>query len=779
MSRNVYFSQGVQSEKNLYEDIIIESIKIYGHEVFYMPRKIIQVDEILNEDVASRFDSAFNIEMYVENVDGYEGDGILMSKFGLEIRNQMKLVVSRKRWDASVGVWNAGYNNFRPSEGDLIYMPSVKGVFEIKFVELETPFYQLQNLPVYKITCELFEYSNEDIDTGVAEVDNLQILKTQDQTTYRSTFTYQDVRAAMVTAGTATYLQVSDITGIYAGMAITSYAGAHPVILTTIKQIDIPNQSTGYYRVQFADQSDIQDITAIPQLGQMCGFSYGVLSPLRTGAAGDPIWVTELPEDNTFANPKNQPTLRLATVEGLSVGMRVSDLSAVSSSLGGAYISIGTRILKIHTEKKFIGFTTRNPTVCSNGDGRHGGAEVRYSYTSVSAGPGIAIFYSNPWGFNNGGLQGYGTFCSPTLVDTIGTHTTGTTIGFTANAYNVWPAGSAISGTGIPSGATVSTASTASSTSLTLAGSMTLTSDYLTGNNTVTVINPNTVRLSVNVANWSVEEPVISTKIITLSNNLLSNVPYNTKITFTTGFVIGETVNLSYPITASLLYPAGLNTVGNAEVLDIVEVTSIPGLTSLKPAAIVLAIASSPHLLRSNVSTSTRVTIKTPGPTSAAVAKAFPIAVGMILSGITYNRHDNSLATVQAIKAGSIITRIESISTTVTTVVISRSLNADIYDDCVTPTIITISPGLDNTILTLGTITFNDGIIHPLQAGVIVTSLRNSNTVSAKLVDVITLVDDEDIHDGDIQSQNSVLEIKSNDYLDFSEINPFGEPNDG
>jgi len=125
MSRNVYFSQGVQSEKNLYEDIIIESIKIYGHEVFYMPRKIIQIDEILNEDVASRFDSAFNIEMYVENVDGYEGDGILMSKFGLEIRNQMKLVVSRKRWDASVGVWNAGYNNFRPSEGDLIYMPTV------------------------------------------------------------------------------------------------------------------------------------------------------------------------------------------------------------------------------------------------------------------------------------------------------------------------------------------------------------------------------------------------------------------------------------------------------------------------------------------------------------------------------------------------------------------------------------------------------------------------------------------------------------------------------
>jgi len=90
-----------------------------------MPRKIIQIDEILNEDVASRFDSAFNIEMYVENVDGYEGDGILMSKFGLEIRNQMKLVVSRKRWDASVGVWNAGYNNFRPSEGDLIYMPTV------------------------------------------------------------------------------------------------------------------------------------------------------------------------------------------------------------------------------------------------------------------------------------------------------------------------------------------------------------------------------------------------------------------------------------------------------------------------------------------------------------------------------------------------------------------------------------------------------------------------------------------------------------------------------
>lgn len=174
MPRSAYFSQRVPSEQNLLEDIVIESIKIYGFDCYYMPRKIISLDTLLLEDTESKFNSAFLIEMYIENQAGFEGDGVLLSKFGLEIRHQMNLVVSSRRWNSSVGAWNTGFSNLRPSEGDLIYIPLLRGLFEIKFVDLETPFYQLSNLPVYTMKCELFEYRGEDLNTGVKEIDDIQ-----------------------------------------------------------------------------------------------------------------------------------------------------------------------------------------------------------------------------------------------------------------------------------------------------------------------------------------------------------------------------------------------------------------------------------------------------------------------------------------------------------------------------------------------------------------------------------------------------------------------------
>ena len=189
MARSVYFGQKVRSEQELYEDIIIESIRIYGFDMFYMPRTIMSQDRLLNEDTETQFNDAFNIEMYIESVDGYSGDGVLMSKFGLEVRHQIKVIVSRRRWDTSIGVWNRGYNHYRPSEGDLIYIPGIRGLFEIKYVDLESPFHQLNNLPVYKMTCELFEYRGEDISTGVEQVDVIQQIKSLDSS-YRAVVSY-------------------------------------------------------------------------------------------------------------------------------------------------------------------------------------------------------------------------------------------------------------------------------------------------------------------------------------------------------------------------------------------------------------------------------------------------------------------------------------------------------------------------------------------------------------------------------------------------------------
>lgn len=173
MPRNVYFSQGSTGEQRLFEDITIEALKIYGHDVFYIPRSIVNTNGIFNEDALSKFGSAFQIEMYVENTDGFEGDGALLSKFGVEVRDQINLVLSVRRWEQLIGRFQTPTET-RPQEGDLIYFPLVQGLFEIRFVEDDNPFYQLQNLPYFRLSCELFEYGDEAIDTGIEAVDQFE-----------------------------------------------------------------------------------------------------------------------------------------------------------------------------------------------------------------------------------------------------------------------------------------------------------------------------------------------------------------------------------------------------------------------------------------------------------------------------------------------------------------------------------------------------------------------------------------------------------------------------
>lgn len=174
MARNVYFSQTVKSEQNLYDDLLVESLKVYGQDVYYLPRALISKDDILNESIESKFTDAYMIEMYLENVNGFEGDGSLFTKFGLEIRDQATFVVAKRTWEKLVGLWNNGINLNRPAEGDLIYLPLSKSFFEIKFVEHQSPFYQLSKFPTYKLQCELFEYANEVVATGIPELDKLE-----------------------------------------------------------------------------------------------------------------------------------------------------------------------------------------------------------------------------------------------------------------------------------------------------------------------------------------------------------------------------------------------------------------------------------------------------------------------------------------------------------------------------------------------------------------------------------------------------------------------------
>ena len=185
MPTNVYFDTGTRPEQYLYEDLIIEQLRIYGQDVYYIPRRMVSEDELFGEDSLSKFEDAYLIEMYVDNNDGYEGEKELMSKFGLDIQDDATFTVSRRRWEQFVSIDNNLIVSLRPNEGDLVYWPKGNKLFEITFVDHDDPFYQVHNLPTYKLKCKTFEYGSEDIDTGIAEIDSIETNNSLDQLAYQ------------------------------------------------------------------------------------------------------------------------------------------------------------------------------------------------------------------------------------------------------------------------------------------------------------------------------------------------------------------------------------------------------------------------------------------------------------------------------------------------------------------------------------------------------------------------------------------------------------------
>ena len=170
MTTNVYFNHFDSTpEQDLHQDLIIEAIKNYGIDVYYLPKQYINEDVLYGEDTISEFNQAHLIEMYIKTVDGFEGEGDFISRFGLEIRDQVVFSVARRR-----------FNNLditeqdRPLEGDVIFLPLNKKLYEIRFVEHESMFYQFGKLPIFDLTCELFQYDDQKIDTGVADIDKIE-----------------------------------------------------------------------------------------------------------------------------------------------------------------------------------------------------------------------------------------------------------------------------------------------------------------------------------------------------------------------------------------------------------------------------------------------------------------------------------------------------------------------------------------------------------------------------------------------------------------------------
>tara|TARA_B110000285_G_scaffold60247_1_gene69124 strand:- start:5331 stop:6137 length:807 start_codon:yes stop_codon:yes gene_type:complete len=172
---NPYFQHGDgignSAEKYLYEDLIIEGLKIYGNLIYYMPREMVNRDLVLGEDVSSNFKNALPIEMYFETTEGFAGQQELINKFGLEIREDTTLVVSKRRFHNKIDTRVALGTPGRPNEGDILFFPLMNSFFEIQFVEDQEPFFQLGSLPVYKLRVTRWEYANESIDTGLKDID--------------------------------------------------------------------------------------------------------------------------------------------------------------------------------------------------------------------------------------------------------------------------------------------------------------------------------------------------------------------------------------------------------------------------------------------------------------------------------------------------------------------------------------------------------------------------------------------------------------------------------
>jgi hypothetical protein len=223
MSTNHYFNNIRSSgEQNLLEDLTIETIKIHGMDMFYLPRTLVNKDTFFGEDPISRFETIKPIEMYLETVNGFQGSNDLLSKFGLQVKDSASFIVAKKRFQKETKME-------RPMEGDIVYLPLTKGLFEIKFVEHENPFYQLGKNHTFKLSVELFQFSEEAFRTGETEIDSIA----------------EDLRFTMTlgfgaTAGAGTFVVGQSVYQFHTDSTTGSYTGANATaVIRTVNSTSI------------------------------------------------------------------------------------------------------------------------------------------------------------------------------------------------------------------------------------------------------------------------------------------------------------------------------------------------------------------------------------------------------------------------------------------------------------------------------------------------------------------------------------------------------------
>jgi len=378
MVLNPFFTQGTSSEQNLVQSLINEQLRMYGVDIYYIPRKYMTENTVIREVVQSKFDSALPIEAYVDNYDAYSGAGDVLSKFGIESKDEVRLVISRERYENYITPLIQGQANIklstRPKGGDLIWFPLDDRLYEIKDIEYAKPYYQLQGLYVYELYCELFRYQDEIIDTGIEDIDNELLGDESDGVTDDGISTVQGITQTLTMVGNA--VSASAISGIAVGgvrkFTITNRGGGYGMIptvqvssapvggitavgvasmigginvcnlnsnprLQSVQRVDVTNAGSGYTVAPSLTFSTTDNTgsgaAATASLSEIGGVGIVTLSNSGGGFVEPPTV--------TFSNPKHVGAAATATLDSPIVGGGVSVTSATISIGTSAYLFPG------------------------------------------------------------------------------------------------------------------------------------------------------------------------------------------------------------------------------------------------------------------------------------------------------------------------------------------------------------------------------------------------------------------------------------------------------
>ena len=394
MALNPYFTQGTTGEQNLVQDLINEQLKMYGVDIFYLPRKYLTTNSVIREVVQSKFDVAYPLEAYVDNYDEYSGGGNLLSKFGIQSQDEVRLIISRERFENYITPLIQNQDDIklstRPKNGDLIWFPLDDRIYEIKDIEYAKPYYQLQDLYVYELYCELFRYEDEVIATGIDEIDDNLVGDDTDGTTEDGINTIQGPTQTLTMVGTG----------------VTAAAYTSVILQGGLRTITLTNRGGGY------SENPTVAISSAPTTNNIVPYQTGIATVRTIGGiaycnknvSSNLVSIQSVPITNPGAGYTQGPGIRF--------------FGGGSDGAGAAATSFtGDGTLGVVTFTNHGGGFTTNPTVTISGP-----TGVGTTATAVAEinNAGIVTFF----GFTNAG-SGYTTsdvvnitFSEPSLTST-------------------------------------------------------------------------------------------------------------------------------------------------------------------------------------------------------------------------------------------------------------------------------------------------------------------------------------------------------------------------